>query len=188
MHTREPFLDGWQGKYFEAVCHDINPEERTLVACFPAEAGLDEACFKVPYDMLILGDRWCLAVPVTVSTNQQAINQYPGTGQSRNIIMLITCFWVRRVWIRPSGGCSLAESGNSSLTMQHFTHNASMHPEHGGLWAGAAVGSSNNTFGIKGVEDHCFFFRSITNANELRRRVSECFERAALPQCTREVP
>ena len=50
------------------------------------------------------------------------------------------------------------------------------------------MGSSNNTFGIKGVEDHCFFFRSITNANELRRRVSECFERAALPQCTREVP
>lgn len=69
------FLDGWQGEYFEAVCHDINPEERTLVACFPVEAGLDEACFKVPYDMLILGDRRCLAVPVTVSTNQQAINQ-----------------------------------------------------------------------------------------------------------------
>jgi len=52
--------------------------------------------------------------------------------------------------------------------------------------ARAAVGSSNNTFGIKGVEDHCFFFRSITNASELRRRVSECFERAALPQATPE--
>ncbi len=54
------------------------------------------------------------------------------------------------------------------------------------LLARAAVGSSNNTFGIKGVEDHCFFFRSITNASELRRRVSECFERAALPQATPE--
>ncbi|KAK9839229.1 hypothetical protein WJX81_002839 [Elliptochloris bilobata] len=92
-----------KGKYFEAICNDIDPVERSLVACFPPEAGLDEACFKVPYDMLVL-----------------------------------------------------------------------------------AVGSSNNTFGIKGVEDHCFFFRSITNANELRRRVSECFERAALPQSTSE--
>ena len=44
-----------QGKYFEAICTDINPEERTLVACFPPEAGLDDTCFKVPYDMLILG-------------------------------------------------------------------------------------------------------------------------------------
>jgi len=44
-----------QGKYFEAVCHDIDPEARTLVAGFPPEAGLDEARFRVPYDMLILG-------------------------------------------------------------------------------------------------------------------------------------
>lgn len=51
----------------------------------------------------------------------------------------------------------------------------------------AAVGSSNNTFGIKGVEDYCFFFKSITNANELRRRMSECFERAALPHTSPEV-
>ena len=44
-----------QGKYFEAICTDIDPEERSLVACFPPEAGLDDTCFKVPYDMLILG-------------------------------------------------------------------------------------------------------------------------------------
>ena len=49
------------------------------------------------------------------------------------------------------------------------------------------MGSSNNTFGIKGVEDYCFFFKSITNANELRRRMSECFERAALPHTSPEV-
>ena len=51
----------------------------------------------------------------------------------------------------------------------------------------AAVGSSNNTFGIKGVEDYCFFFKSITNASELRRRMSECFERAALPHTSPKV-
>jgi NADH:ubiquinone reductase (non-electrogenic) len=43
------------------------------------------------------------------------------------------------------------------------------------------VGASNNTFGIKGVKEHCMFFKSIEDANSLRRRISECFERAALP-------
>ena len=52
----------WQGKYFEAICTDIDPAERSLVACFPPEAGLDDTCFKVPYDMLILGAvLWCIA-------------------------------------------------------------------------------------------------------------------------------
>ena len=44
-----------QGKYFEAVASDINPEEKSLVACFPADAGMDECCFKLEYDILILG-------------------------------------------------------------------------------------------------------------------------------------
>lgn len=39
----------------------------------------------------------------------------------------------------------------------------------------------NNTFGIKGVQQYCNFFKSIEDANSLRNRVSECFERAALP-------
>ncbi len=43
------------------------------------------------------------------------------------------------------------------------------------------VGSVNNTFGIEGVKEHCQFFKSIEDANTLRRRISECFERAALP-------
>lgn len=43
------------------------------------------------------------------------------------------------------------------------------------------VGSVNNTFGIKGVQEYCQFFKSIEDANNLRRRISECFERAALP-------
>lgn len=45
-----------------------------------------------------------------------------------------------------------------------------------------AVGCTNNTFGVKGVEEHAFFFKSIEDAGRLRRHVSECFERAALPQ------
>lgn len=44
-----------------------------------------------------------------------------------------------------------------------------------------SIGSVNNTFGVKGVEDNCFFFKSITDASRLRRQMSECFERAALP-------
>lgn len=45
----------------------------------------------------------------------------------------------------------------------------------------AQVGSVNNTFGIPGVAQYCNFFKSIEDANSLRRRVSECFERASLP-------
>lgn len=44
-----------QGKYFEAVCSEIDPDKQQLVACFPADAGMDEFCFKVDYDILILG-------------------------------------------------------------------------------------------------------------------------------------
>ena len=51
----------------------------------------------------------------------------------------------------------------------------------------AGVGCINNTFGIKGVQEHTFFFKSITGANKLRRQVSECFERAALPNTSQEV-
>jgi hypothetical protein len=49
------------------------------------------------------------------------------------------------------------------------------------------VGSVNNTFGIKGVEQYCYYFKSIEDANRLRGRVSECFERAALPATPEEV-
>ncbi|GBF96542.1 hypothetical protein Rsub_09125 [Raphidocelis subcapitata] len=87
-----------KGDYYEAVCKAIDPKKKELVACFPKDAGLDEACFKISYDTLVVG-----------------------------------------------------------------------------------VGSVNNTFGIKGVQEHCFFFKSIEDAKALRRRVSECFERAALP-------
>ena len=51
----------------------------------------------------------------------------------------------------------------------------------------AAVGSINNTFGIKGVAEHTTFFKSIEDASKLRRQVSECFERASLPATSPEV-
>ena len=50
-----------------------------------------------------------------------------------------------------------------------------------------SVGSVNNTFGVSGVEENCFFFKSIGDANRLRRQISECFERAALPYTPEDV-
>jgi len=88
-----------KGAYFEAVVHEVDPAQKSIVCCFPADAGLDQACFKVPYDILVL-----------------------------------------------------------------------------------AVGCVNNTFGVEGVAEHATFFKSIEDAARLRRHVSECFERAALPQ------
>lgn len=92
-----------KGEYYEALCKDVDPVKKELVCCFPADAGLDVACFKLSYDVLVM-----------------------------------------------------------------------------------SVGSINNTFGIKGVDKHCMFFKSIDDANKLRQRVSECFERAALPQTPEE--
>ena len=34
---------------------DIDPENKSLVACFPEDVGMDEACFQLEYDILILG-------------------------------------------------------------------------------------------------------------------------------------
>lgn len=44
------------------------------------------------------------------------------------------------------------------------------------------VGSVNNTFGIKGVDQHTSFFKSAEDAAQLRRQVSQCFERSSLPE------
>lgn len=60
-------------------------------------------------------------------------------------------------------------------------------PTSDGVYVPAAVGSINNTFGCPGVEENTFFFKSITDANKLRRQVSECFERASLPELDRVV-
>jgi NADH dehydrogenase FAD-containing subunit len=44
-----------QAEYYEAVAKVVDPVKRELVACFPADAGLDEACFKISYDVLVVG-------------------------------------------------------------------------------------------------------------------------------------
>jgi NADH:ubiquinone reductase (non-electrogenic) len=44
-----------QGDYYEAVAKAIDVKRKELVACFPKDAGLDEACFKISYDVLIVG-------------------------------------------------------------------------------------------------------------------------------------
>lgn len=43
-----------QGKFFEAQVKEILPDEKTIVACFPEDAGFAEACFKIPYDKLVV--------------------------------------------------------------------------------------------------------------------------------------
>lgn len=43
------------------------------------------------------------------------------------------------------------------------------------------IGSVNNTFGVPGVWEHCHFLKCLEDAHNLRMRVTECFERAALP-------
>ncbi|GLC74175.1 tubulin alpha 1 [Pleodorina starrii] len=92
-----------KGEFYEALCKGIDPVAKELVCCFPEDSGLDSACFKLSYDVLVM-----------------------------------------------------------------------------------AVGSVNNTFGIKGVDQYCFYFKSIEDAGRLRARVSECFERAALPATPEE--
>lgn len=44
-----------------------------------------------------------------------------------------------------------------------------------------SVGSCSQTFGTKGVKEHAFFMKNISDARKVRKRVLECFEIAALP-------
>jgi hypothetical protein len=43
-----------QGRYFEAVCTGIDPLNKTVTACFPADDA-DKDCFTLHYDMLVIG-------------------------------------------------------------------------------------------------------------------------------------
>ncbi len=52
-----------QGTFFEAVCQEIDPLEKTIKACIPSDP--EDSCFKVPYDILVLGA--LSAIPVLVS-------------------------------------------------------------------------------------------------------------------------
>ena len=45
----------------------------------------------------------------------------------------------------------------------------------------AQVGSVNNTFGVPGVEENCFFLKDLAQAKALRKRINDSFEVASLP-------
>eukprot|EP00878_Enallax_costatus_P005917 GHUV01006208.1.p1 GENE.GHUV01006208.1~~GHUV01006208.1.p1 ORF type:complete len:338 (+),score=70.72 GHUV01006208.1:311-1324(+) len=49
-----------------------------------------------------------------------------------------------------------------------------------------AVGERPATFGVPGVAEHCFFMKEVSDTVELRRRVQEAFELAALPGTSEE--
>jgi NADH:ubiquinone reductase (non-electrogenic) len=49
-----------------------------------------------------------------------------------------------------------------------------------------SVGSVPNTFGIKGVKEHCYFLRQINDAREIRKRIIQIFEEASSPMTSKE--
>jgi hypothetical protein len=144
------------------ACARACPPQHAQVACFPKDAGLDEACFKISYDLLIVGVRGfvcaCACVFVCAACAVQRLAS-------------VTC------------APSPAPLFLARLARAHAHGDPPTHWPSLCLCAHDTqqVGSVNNTFGIQGVKEHCMFFKSIEDANALRRRVSECFERAALP-------
>lgn len=44
-----------------------------------------------------------------------------------------------------------------------------------------AIGVRPSSLGVPGVEEHCLFLKDIDDATKIRKRVTECFERADLP-------
>ena len=49
-----------------------------------------------------------------------------------------------------------------------------------------AVGATSNTFGVKGVREHCLFLKQVEDASSLRTAISYCFERANVPGLSEE--
>lgn len=49
-----------------------------------------------------------------------------------------------------------------------------------------AVGAVPNTFGVPGVQEHCLFFKEISDAKRFRKEVNERFECASLPGMPKE--
>lgn len=43
------------------------------------------------------------------------------------------------------------------------------------------VGAKNNTYGIKGVEENCFFLKELKDARNIRQKIIACFEQASNP-------
>ena len=49
-----------------------------------------------------------------------------------------------------------------------------------------AVGASTNTFGVKGVKEHCLFLKQLSDALKFREQLGYAFEQASLPGLTDE--
>ncbi|KAL7746528.1 hypothetical protein RI367_008178 [Sorochytrium milnesiophthora] len=49
-----------------------------------------------------------------------------------------------------------------------------------------AVGSRTNTFGVKGVDEHCYFLKTVADSRKIRAKIMQNFEMAALPTTTPE--
>ncbi|CAL8462201.1 g1732 [Coccomyxa elongata] len=49
-----------------------------------------------------------------------------------------------------------------------------------------AIGAVTNTFGVPGVDEHCFYMKNAEDAKALRERINACFELANLPDTTDE--
>ena len=43
------------------------------------------------------------------------------------------------------------------------------------------VGASTNTFGVKGVKEHCLFLKQLSDAVRFREQLGYAFEQARLP-------
>lgn len=48
------------------------------------------------------------------------------------------------------------------------------------------IGAVTNTFGVPGVDEHCFYMKNAEDAKALRERINACFELANLPDTTDE--
>lgn len=49
-----------------------------------------------------------------------------------------------------------------------------------------APGSETNTFDTPGVEEHCYFMKSVSDARAVREKILDCFELASLPHYSDE--
>jgi len=51
----EPVRKICRGKadFFEANCQQVDTKNKRVIACFPKDSGFPEACFQVPYDILV---------------------------------------------------------------------------------------------------------------------------------------
>ena len=65
-----------QGDFYEALCRDVDPVKKELVCCFPEDAGLDKACFKLSYDVLLVS----VSRPLSLCRYVQVAHEYTRMG------------------------------------------------------------------------------------------------------------